>query len=169
MLLATMEFVVAHVLLLTAIGVMSTSLELTWIRWFMIAWRPVILLQPMKIAVVLTPAFVLTLVLFIQDRRGIPVDLLIWVPPTLMKVFVPVVVHKRALGCRQAHGLIAVFGLTRVVRMRDPSMAVLVLMAVLTRAALGLTIVFVVIWAELDRRAPWCRIMLVLSCMLVLT
>lgn len=89
MLVATIELVVAQVLLLTANGVMSTSLELTCVRPLMIAWRPVILLQPMKMAVVLTPSFLLTRVLFMHDRRGIPVFLFILAPPTLMKVFVP--------------------------------------------------------------------------------
>lgn len=113
-LLATIEFVVAQVLLLIAIGVINTALSLICVRCLTSARRPVMLLQPMKTAVVLTPAFLFILVLLMHDRRGIPVLGLTLVPPTLMQVFVPVFLFRCALGCRQANGLIAVCGLTMV-------------------------------------------------------
>lgn len=153
MLLAIAEFVVMQVLLVTMIGVISIALSFMKSQWFIAAASPAMLLQPVKTAFVLTPVFLLTTVLLVQVRRGIPVLVLTEVPPALMKALTPLLVFSLAFGCRQVNGLIEVFVLTMVSDLRACMIAVPLLILMLISAALGLTIVLDVMDAVFLRSA----------------
>lgn len=127
------------------------------------------LLQPVATALLLTPARLLSRVLFMQSRRGIPALPLTRVPPTLMNVLVPVLLLNLPFGCRQAYGLTPACVLTRDLRMWECLIMVFLLMAVLTRAAHGLMTVLLLIIARFRRKELGRTAVLWLTRILLLT